>query len=53
MTEEKIELLVARRVDALDRAYLSSNMSDEDYKRQIDAIDSDANRLRQTKGTRK
>lgn len=39
MTEEQIERRVCVMMDALDRRYLRSDMSDQEYKREVDAID--------------
>lgn len=39
MTEEQIEVRAERRMDALDRRYLSSGMTDAEYKREVAALD--------------
>ena len=44
MTEHQIEMHVERRIDSLDRRYLRGELSDADYKRQIDEIDAWATR---------
>lgn len=45
MTEEQIERLVERRMDGLDRAYLSSGMTEAEYNREVAALDLEAKRL--------
>ena len=44
MTEEQIEIHVEKRVDALDRAFLSSGMTQEEYDRSMREIDEWAKR---------
>jgi hypothetical protein len=39
MTEEQIEQLAEIRMDALDRAYLGSGMTHDEYQSGVDAVD--------------
>lgn len=39
MTEDDIERIAARRMDNLDRRYLSTDMTEADYDREVRAID--------------
>ena len=39
MTEQQIERMVEMRIDALDRTYLNSAMTEADYKAAIREID--------------
>ena len=48
MTEEQIELLAERRMDALDRAFLLSGMTQAEYDDGVRAIDLECNRLLQS-----
>lgn len=45
MTEDQIERAVERQVDRLDREYLTSGMSDADYKARLEAIHASAELL--------
>lgn len=48
LTEEHIERFAEFRMDALDRAFLSSGMTQDEYEREVAAIDLETNRLVQS-----
>jgi Mg/Co/Ni transporter MgtE len=39
MTEEQIEAAIARKTDALDRRYLTTSLTEEEYKAALKEID--------------
>lgn len=47
-TEREIEVHAERRVDALDREYLTTGMSQDEYQRRIGGIDLEFNLLMQS-----
>jgi hypothetical protein len=46
MNDEQIELLAEKRVDALDRVYLTTAMTEAEYKRGLADIEAEANAQR-------
>lgn len=48
MTEEQIERHAERRMDAADRVYMAGGMTNEEYQREVEAIDREANTLLQS-----
>ncbi len=47
MTEDQIERLAERRMDALDREYLAGGLTEAEYQSEVDAIDREVNTLLQ------
>lgn len=45
MTEDAIEVYAERRMDALDKLFLTTGMSEADYASQVDAIDRETRTL--------
>lgn len=39
MTEHEVECIVERKIDRLDRRYMQGEISEEDYRKAVEAID--------------
>ena len=46
MTEDQIERIVSRRIDAIDKEYLTGGMTDTEYNTAIETVDLWADRER-------